>query len=200
MADGKEIIAQLAPGNMLGNQKAEVRAMANDGELSLGTFIMEVRGLSYRHNPQDESVPSIALIGPAKFVPNKTDRPELWAERAFLPNTVHNSIVAALEGDNKRPVDKSPGRKDKAINIPLGATMPIVMEIGVISKPDTAVGYVYTTKSSSKVPLQLNDPLAALSKQAGVKLLDGPSSARTISAPQRPENEGSGSKSRAKKK
>jgi len=168
-ARGREIIAQLSPGDMLGNQKAEIRSMPLDSDLVLGTVLGEVRGLSYRHNPQDDSKPSIALVGPFKFIPAKPDRPELWASRAFLPGAIHDGIVNALQGDNKAPVTKSPGRKDKAIDVMLGAVMPIVLEVGVRSKPESSVGYVYIAQSSAKVPLELNDPLAALSARAGIK-------------------------------
>lgn len=168
------MLAQLSPGDMLGPQKQEVRAAADKTVTPLGTLIGEVRGLSYRHNPQDETTPSIALVGPFKFVPSSPNRPELRAMRAFLPGAVHDAIVASLEGDNKRPVDKSPGRKDKAINVNIGAVVPVVLEVSAETAESTAVGYRYVTQNSKKVPLQLDDPLARLSALAGVKALPAP--------------------------
>lgn len=190
-ARGREIIAQLSPGDMLGNQKAVIRSMALDEDLLLGTVLGEVRGLSYRHNPQDDSKPSIALVGPFKFIPAAPDRPELWASRAFLPGAIHDAIVNALQGDKGAPMEKSPGRKEKPIDVMLGAVMHVVLEVGVRSKPESSVGYIYIAQASAKVPLTMNDPLAALSARAGVK---------SIAGPMTPRVEGSTEKAPAKKR
>lgn len=173
---GQTILAQMGPGDMLGPQKDDVRALPLNGILQLGTVLLEARGLSYRHNKQDETKPSVAIIGPAKFIPFSENRPELVAMRTYLPGAVHDTIVAALQGDVKAPIDRSPGRKERAIDValPPGATVPVVLEIAVQSKPETAVGYIYMTKSSPKVPLKLNDPLAALTAVAGLKALPKP--------------------------
>jgi len=182
----REIIAQLGPGDMLGPQKAEIRAKPLDEVIILGVVIGQVRGLSYRHNKQDETKPSIALVGPFKFVPSSPTRPELWAMRAFLPGAIHDGIVAALEGDSKRPIDHSPGRKEKPIEVKLGAVMDVVLEIGVKSKPESSVGYVYIAQSSAKVPLTLADPLAVLTERAGLKLLPMPAAPVEENAAQTP--------------
>ncbi len=178
-ANGISVLAQLAPGDMLAPYKTAVRAAPAGTVTQLGTVGIEVRALSYRHNPQDETTPSIALVGPCKFIPADPQYPELRAMRCFLPGAVHDAIVAGLEGDSKRPVEKSPGRKDKPITVALGQVVPVVLEVAVQSN-ESAVGYKYLTQANKKVPLKLEDPLARLFSQAGIKSLPAPGAGKTI--------------------
>ena len=172
MSTGREILSQLSPGDFLGKQKAEIAARQVGDAIQLGTVLGEARGLSYRNNPQDESKPAVALVGPFKFIPVSPERPELWAMRCFLPSTIHSTIIGSLQGDNMPPIDKSP-KRGQAIDVMLGAVVPIVLAIGV-RKTDTAIGYEYITTTNDNVPLELKDPLQALSARAGIKQIAGP--------------------------
>lgn len=175
---GRQIVTQMSGSDMLGQMKAVVLSKPDGEEIILGTVLGEVRELSYRHNPQDETKPSIALVGPFKFFPADANRDEIWAMRCFIPGAFHDAIVESLEGPDgvaRRPYKKSPGRKEQAINVVLGGVLKVVLEIGV-RRTSTAIGYEYITRTSDKVPLQMNDPLAALSAEAGI-------SSRSLAAP-----------------
>lgn len=182
---GRQIVSQLSGSDMLGNAKLVILAATDGAELLLGTVLGEVRGLSYRHNPQDETKPSIALVGPFKFVPADPARDEIWSMRAFIPGAIHDSIVSSLEtgGIEARPYKKSPARKEPAIDVALGGVLRLVLEIGV-RKTSTAIGYEYVTRTSDRVPLEMNDPLASLSAAAGIKTLAAPPKVAQLAGPE----------------
>lgn len=162
-ARANEISAKLRPSIMLGPQKAAVLASAVGTETMLGTLLGEARGLTYRANDNDENTPSVGITGPFKFVPADTARPEIWAQVTYLPRSVHDTVITALEGDRVRPVDKAPKRGQGVnVQLPPGTVMRIVLEIGV-KRDDSVIGYQYITRGNPKIPLALHDPLAELS-------------------------------------
>lgn len=181
----REIIACLSPGDCLGSQKTEMLSLPFNETLMLGVILGQARGLSYRHNPQDESKPSVALVGPFTFVPFSTARSELRSMRCFLPTTLHDVIIAALQGDKEAPVTVSPKRKDKPIDVQLGNVVEIAVEIGAMHV-DAGIPYKYVTREVPGHQVKLEDPLSQLklSVASKVKALPPPSArmAQTLAA------------------
>lgn len=117
-------------------------------DIVLGTVIGKIDGFSYRANPQNPAVPSIALTGYFEAVPDNVDAPILIGASVYLPPALQSAILSSIMGDAPRP-DK-PIERGKKIDISLGggAKLPIACEIGVKrSKVEgQGAGYEFTNR------------------------------------------------------
>lgn len=165
----REIVGQIAPSDMLGNQRGDLLNMEVNAELMLGVIMGEARGLSFRANAMDENVPTIALVGPFEFVPYSTERPVLRSLRCFLPPTLHAVVVTALQGDTPAPVKKAP-KRGQAVDVQLKAKVTLAVEIGARHVAGAGVGYEYITREVKGHQIELDDPLAALRGSLAEKL------------------------------
>lgn len=164
----REIKAQLSPSDFLGDQKKEIKLDEHPKGhvIALGTFLGDARGLSFRNNPQDESKPSVALVGTFEFSPYKLSRAVLVAGRCYLPSAVQDAVTRAMQDGKASPLTGMP-KRGKSVDIECDVTVPLLLEISV-RKTDTEIGYEYITRELERIAL--GDPLAALRERLQKRL------------------------------
>lgn len=161
MTQATAFVTRISP-NTVGDPRKVVDQLPDGSKdtVPFCTVLGKATGLSFRANPQDESDPAIGLKGVFESIPADPSKPVYKGPICFLPKTVHEHIVQAVLGDQKRPAGKP--TRGKSIDMQ-GQEIAFAFEIGV-KRSTNAIGYEYVT--SARVEQTEHDPLADLRAKA----------------------------------
>jgi hypothetical protein len=132
----------------------------------IGVIVGFVRGLSYRNNPNDPTLPAVGLVGAFKGIPSDPKRPTIVSPVVFLPTGIQSAIIEAVRGNSKAPIDGMPA-KGKAVNVETDKELRIAVLIG-IQKSNSPIGYTFVAAMEDNISVE--SPLSALEAD-GLKLL-----------------------------
>src|SRR6185312_7653860 len=95
----------------------------------IGTVLGRASGISYRNNPNDPDVPTLAVTGQFEATPVDERAPIMVAPAIFLPTVFCRMLEAELikgEALTQRP--KKPPAKGKSVNVEGVASIPLALE------------------------------------------------------------------------
>lgn len=129
----------------------------------IGHVLGRASGVSYRANPNDPNVPTIAITGQFEATPVDVNSPIMLAPAIFLPTAFCKMLEAELvkgEAKLKEKPKKAPA-KGKAVNVEGVVEIPLALEIG-IRKNESASGVGYEFSVVQAGDSKGQDPFADL--------------------------------------
>lgn len=160
--EGIEVVGTLSHKNLMPPgllEEVKARPKGSREVTVIGAIIGRVRGLSMRSNAYSDE-PSLAFIGIFDGMPAHIPGAKIRSQACFLPRLINNTLAAAVQGDNKLPLDKAP-KKGQKLDVWGLNEINFAVEIGVVHD-DSEVGFLYKVKQYGPDAFLLSDPLEAV--------------------------------------
>jgi hypothetical protein len=159
---GIELVGTLSHKNLMPPgllEEVKARPKGNRDITVIGSIIGRVRGLSMRSNAYSDE-PSLAFLGVFDGMPEHNPDAKLRSNACFLPRLINNTLAAAVQGDNKLPLDKAP-KKGQKLDVWGLNEINFAVEIAIVHD-DTEVGFSYRVKQYGPDAFLISDPLEAV--------------------------------------